>query len=246
MKIRAYLIFGAMLSITSYGFTDAAVANTAENTTTDAYFSYDHKQLRELAEDHVLPQVSVPDGGEVRVDAGGLDPRMAVRRCADPARVQLASNASLDRYITVEISCETGTAPWRTYVPVRIYTMAPVITASRDLAPGTLIQGNDLVIRQMDTSMIRGGLYNSKESLVGARVKRRIRADEPIRERNTCLVCEGERVTIVAEQNGMRVSAAGIALNDGLFGEQVAVRNRSTSREIQGTVAALNQVSVNN
>lgn len=223
-----------------------ATANTAaENAATNSSaMSYDYHRLRKLAEDYVLERVTAPAGGKVTVEAGGLDARMAARHCAQPARIQLANNANMDRFSTVEISCEVG-APWRSYVPVRIYMMAPVVTAKRPLSPGTLLTEDDIEISLVDTQMIRSGLYNSVEKLLGSRVKRRINASDPIIERNTCLVCEGEKVTIVAALDGMRVSATGIALNDGLLGESVSVRNQASNREVSAVVAALNEVKVN-
>lgn len=219
-----------------------ALALTTNAVASESYI-YDHSRLRTLAEDFINQQVTPPENGEVRVEAGGLDPRMAARSCMEPAQATLANNASLDRYSTVEISCTAGQL-WRTFVPVRIYTLAPVVTATRALASGTLLQADDLSVKLMDTQMIRGGLYSDPEQLIGARVKKRIQANDAIIDRNTCLVCEGERVTIIAEQSGMRVSAAGIALNDGLFGESVAVRNNRSNKEVQATVAALNEVKV--
>ena len=224
-----------------------ATANTnAESSaaTKSTAMSYDYHRLRDLAESYVLERVTAPAGGKVTVEAGGLDARMAPRQCAEPARIQLANNANMDRFSTVEISCESG-APWRSYVPVRIYMMAPVVTAKRPLSPGTLLTEDDLEISLVDTQMIRSGLYNSVDKLIGSRVKRRINASDPIIERNTCLVCEGEKVTIVAALDGMRVSATGIALNDGLLGESVSVRNQASNREVSAIVAALNEVKVN-
>ncbi|SMQ62018.1 flagella basal body P-ring formation protein FlgA [Pseudidiomarina planktonica] len=225
-----------------------ATANTAAESsaaaTKSTAMSYDYHRLRDLAESYVLERVTAPAGGKVTVEAGGLDARMAPRQCAEPARIQLANNANMDRFSTVEISCEAG-APWRSYVPVRIYMMAPVVTAKRPLSPGTLLTEDDLEISLVDTQMIRSGLYNSVDKLLGSRVKRRINASDPIIERNTCLVCEGEKVTIVAALDGMRVSATGVALNDGLLGESVSVRNQASNREVSAVVAALNEVKVN-
>lgn len=247
MLTKNRLVITLALSVSTLPlYASAAAENIAatNEATSSPAVSYDYHRLRKLAEDFVLERVTAPAGGKVTVEAGGLDARMAARQCAQPARIQLANNANMDRFSTVEISCEVG-APWRSYVPVRIYMMAPVVTAKRPLSPGTLLTEDDIEISLVDTQMIRSGLYNSVEQLLGSRVKRRINASDPIIERNTCLVCEGEKVTIVAALDGMRVSATGIALNDGLLGESVSVRNQASNREVNAVVAALNEVKVN-
>jgi len=232
------VLASAALSLNNFAQAQTAVQNT--NTAE----VYDHTRIAKVAEDFILNQVEPPEGGEVKVEAGGIDARMVARHCEQPASVSLANNANLDRFSTVEISCATG-APWRTYVPVRIYLYAPVVAATRALSPGDMLTERDMAIRMLDTHMIRSGTYGDISQLVGARVKRRVAANDPIVERNTCLVCEGETVTIVASQQGMRVSARGVALNDGLLGESVAVRNQRSNREVRAIVAALNEVNVN-
>ncbi|EKE82064.1 flagellar basal body P-ring formation chaperone FlgA [Idiomarina xiamenensis] len=209
----------------------------------DGNFRYDHKALQQIAEQFIRQQVSAPENGEVRIEASALDPRLVPKVCQQSADISLANNARLDRYTTVEIRCELPTQ-WRAYVPVRIFMMAPVVVAAQPLTPGTLLNASDLSIAMVDTQAIRAGLYHDIESLVGARVKRRISAQEPIKASSTCLVCEGERVTIVAGQKGMRITATGIALADGLQGESVVVRNQRSNREVHATVAGLNEVTV--
>lgn len=240
---RIHTVLTALFASVAVTLLAPAQAQTS-SANTDSAEVYDHKRIAKVAEAFIMEQVTAPAGGEVKVEAGGIDARMVARHCAAPASVNLANNANLDRFSTVEISCATG-APWRTYVPVRIYMYEPVVAATRALSPGDMLTERDMKIRMVDTHMVRSGLYSDISKLVGARIKRRVAANDPIIERNTCLVCEGETVTIVASQQGMRVSARGVALNDGLLGESVAVRNQRSNREVRAIVAALNEVNVN-
>ncbi|WP_286963710.1 flagellar basal body P-ring formation chaperone FlgA, partial [Idiomarina sp. UBA3992] len=61
----------------------------------------------------------------------------------------------------------------------------------------------------------------------------------------TCLVCEGQSVTIVAQDKTLRITAAGRALADGLKGESVVVENARSNKSIQAVVTGLNEVTVN-
>lgn len=206
--------------------------------------SYTPQAVAKQAEEFVAEQVVVPPDGQIKVTAGGIDNRVPPRYCAAPLSAKLTPNANLSRFATVEISCDVGQT-WRTYVPTQIEILVPVVVSKRHLGPGDMLTERDLSIELRDISSLRGGSYRSMERIVGARVKGRISANQIVLDRDTCLVCEGEAVTIIAEQAGLRITAQGVALNDGLFGESVAVKNTRSNKSLRATVAALNEVKVN-
>ena len=104
---------------------------------------------------------------------------------------------------------------------------------------------HDLRIAEVDINQVRANIFTDKTLLVGARVKRRISAGDAIEARDTCLVCEGESVTIVAQDKSLRITASGKALGDGLQGESVAVRNVRSNKSLEAVVTGLNEVTVN-
>ena len=57
-------------------------------------------------------------------------------------------------------------------------------------------------------------------------------------------IVEGQRVTIVASGDGIRITAVGLALEDGDWGEVIPVRNVQSDRVIFATVTGLGVVSV--
>ena len=207
--------------------------------------SYNYKKLQQLANNFVQQQVTQPDHGRVEVVVNSLDPRMAPKICATEPQIGFARNSGLESYTTVEIQCTSGTQPWRTYVPVRIYQYQEVWSAAVPMSPGHLISEQDLRIAEVDINQVRANVFTDKRLLVGARVKRRISAGDAIEARDTCLVCEGESVTIVAQNKSLRITASGKALGDGLQGESVAVRNVRSDKSLEAVVTGLNEVTVN-
>lgn len=206
--------------------------------------SFDYKALQSLAHNYIEQRVSAPDNGRVEVVANNLDPRMAPKLCAVQPDVELASNAGLDSYTTVEIQCRAQ-QQWRTYVPVRIYRYKNVVTAATPMAPGHMLSDSDLVYAEVDLNRVRSNVFTSTDALVGARIKKRISAGQAISASDTCLVCEGQSVTIVAQDKTLRITAAGRALADGLKGESVVVENARSNQSIQAVVTGLNEVTVN-
>jgi flagella basal body P-ring formation protein FlgA len=204
---------------------------------------FDHKALQSLAHEFVQAQVIKPDNGRVDIVANNLDPRMVAKICASQPQVSFASNSGLDSYTTVEIQCTAPTA-WRTYVPVRIYRYKPVITAAVPMSPGHLVTQADLTTTEVDINRIRSNVFTDAKALIGARIKKRIRSGQPIEASDTCLVCSGEKVTIVAKNKSLRITATGKALADGLKGESVTVENVRSNKALEAVVTGLNEVTV--
>ena len=75
-------------------------------------------------------------------------------------------------------------------------------------------------------------------------MKKNITSKKSIRHKDICYVCEDDKVTITANQNGLVIKASGIALTDGNIGSSVKVKNSRTERIVIGTVHALNEVYV--
>ncbi|WP_404401915.1 flagellar basal body P-ring formation protein FlgA [Idiomarina seosinensis] len=205
--------------------------------------SFDYKALQQLAHNYVKQQVTTPAQGRTEIIANNLDPRMVAKTCAEKPQVSFASNSGLDSYTTVEIQCASG-QPWRTYVPVRIYRYKPVVTAAVPMSPGHLVTSADLKETEVDVNRIRSNVFTDPAVLVGVRVKKRIRSGQPIQASDTCLVCAGETVTIVAKNKSLRITATGKALADGLQGESVAVKNTRSDQSVEAVVTGLNEVTV--
>ncbi|HAS15799.1 MAG TPA: flagella basal body P-ring formation protein FlgA [Idiomarina abyssalis] len=242
MIVRKSLLISSLFIFAAV-FTGIDSAN-ADETSKKQSLRFDYKALQELAHNYVEQRVSAPDNGRVEVVANNLDPRMTPKVCPQQPKVDLANNATLDSYTTIEIEC-TAAAHWRTYVPVRIYHYKNVVTAASPMSPGQMISESDLVYSEIDLNRVRSNVFTDMTALVGARIKKRISAGQAISASDTCLVCEGQSVTIVAQDKTLRITAAGRALADGLKGESVVVENARSNKSVQAVVTGLNEVTVN-
>ncbi|MAB22592.1 MAG: flagella basal body P-ring formation protein FlgA [Idiomarina sp.] len=242
MIVRKSLLISSLFIFAAV-FTGIDSAN-ADETSKKQSLRFDYKALQELAHNYVEQRVSPPDNGRVEVVANNLDPRMTPKVCPQQPKVDLANNATLDSYTTIEIEC-TAAAHWRTYVPVRIYHYKNVVTAASPMSPGQMISESDLVYSEIDLNRVRSNVFTDMTALVGARIKKRISAGQAISASDTCLVCEGQSVTIVAQDKTLRITAAGRALADGLKGESVVVENARSNKSVQAVVTGLNEVTVN-
>jgi flagellar basal body P-ring formation protein FlgA len=109
-------------------------------------------------------------------------------------------------------------------------------TAARTLARGTTLAAADIV---MASSVACTTTALPADSLVGRLTKRVVRAGEPLRAPAvvaTPSVSAGEPVTLVVQQDGVRISMSGTATSAAMTGERVWVRLGAKQR-IRGVVA---------
>jgi flagella basal body P-ring formation protein FlgA len=124
---------------------------------------------------------------------------------------------------------------------------AEVLVAARFLPAGTTLSASDLRVERRELSLLAGNYETVPERLIGKRLRRSQpmgRVIPPQAVMATPLIKKGERVTILAHQNGMEVSTSGIALDDADLGERLRVRNESSQKVIEGTVIAAQRIEV--
>ncbi len=99
----------------------------------------------------------------------------------------------------------------------------------------------------MDIQKLKQGYFTDINNLVGLVCKRNIAADSPISPVNIeqeKLVHKGEQVSITVKSQNLTVSMDGIALDEGVFGETIKVKNSSSKKVIERKVSGLKQVHV--
>lgn len=174
----------------------------------------------------------------------GLDPRMPERECISPLQFELANAYQGGRHITIQVSCEETYNPWRLYLAMQIKQLADVVVATRALPLGHILQADDLAIVELDAQQVTGVYYTDLNDLIGAKVKRRLGAQQVVRANQACFVCRGDDVTLVSISGTLRITATGVARQDGMIGDRVQVRNSRSKKDVQGIVTAVHEVTV--
>lgn len=195
--------------------------------------------IRETARAYVLEQVS-RQSGEVKVVAGRLDPRLRLAACGHALTGFLPAGSRRIGAITVGVRCD-GQVPWTLYVPVTVHVYGPIVVAARTLPRGTILQAGDLKTERRDLSRAIPGYLGNLKNALGMVLLRPLAPGNVLNEsavKPRQLVRRGERVTIVAQLNGLVVRSAGTALTNGAYGQMIRVRNTSSKRIIDAIVDA--------
>ncbi|MDN2480550.1 flagellar basal body P-ring formation chaperone FlgA [Vibrio agarivorans] len=197
--------------------------------------------IKATAEEFVLDRVMPPESSNIEARAGNIDSRIFATDCYT-GLIASSSNTRSTSNMTVLVECPEDA--WRIYVPVRIITTGPQVTALTSLARGHLITAADVTVSYIDVNRSRRQGFTDIDQVVGSKVKRSIRAGSTIERGDVCVVCRNEEVMIKAERNGMTISTKGTALSDGSIGEQIRVKNNKSNRIIDASVSGIGEVSV--
>ncbi|MFO7686476.1 MAG: flagellar basal body P-ring formation chaperone FlgA [Desulfobacterales bacterium] len=121
----------------------------------------------------------------------------------------------------------------------RVEALAPVVVAARPIGRLKPISTADLKMEKMNLAELPIQVMTDAEDIIGKRARRNIDAGELLRAdliEMPPLVKRGDMVTIVAESEGIRVTATGEVKSDGLRGERVKVVNLDSNKRLTAQV----------
>lgn len=204
--------------------------------------------LKNKIEAFVLNDLSTYAEGTVQVSADNIDTRLNLKACADD-KLQILNpyQTPMLNTSTMAIKCIEKNNHWTLYVPIRITVLKTVLVAKRALIKGRPVTSSDIYQTEMDTQKLKQGYFTDKSELIGLVCKHDIPPDSPFNPYNielAKLVHKGEQVTIVANNDNLTISMDGIALNEGVLGETVKVKNLSSKRTIEAQVSGKKNVRV--
>lgn len=187
-----------------------------------------------------------PEQKDIVVTAGRLDPRLRFARCGGPLEASLLSGARLQAQASIAVGCSRG-ANWTVYVPVTIASRVEVWALKAPQAQGARLSAGDVIAETRLVSGLALGYVTDSAELARATLRHPLPAGAVLMSQDLLpdfMVRQGEQVTMVAAVDGIQVKAAGLALQDGRYGALIRVQNVSSSRVVQGIVAANRVVDV--
>jgi flagellar basal body P-ring formation protein FlgA len=187
-------------------------------------------------------------GGQTRVEysVGALDSRQSVPNCPVPLAVETKEPLQTSARLNLLVSCSQN-ATWSIYVPIDLKIYRAVVVAVKPLTHGTTITADDVRLSEVNISQITGQYIDSLEQVIGKDLKRGIASGTPVLEQQLVaplLVRRGEAVVISAASNIVTVKISGIALSDGRLGEQIRIKNLSSTRIVQAKIVGAGQAEV--
>jgi flagella basal body P-ring formation protein FlgA len=204
---------------------------------------FDRDYLNNFIKSYVEKHITVPTQGKLLIEVSPIDPRISLQACLSPITANIPEKHN-GRNVNVKIVCADA-KPWHLFVPVKIQTIVPVLVTRIRVTKGTLLDDSNMEVVFKDRAKIRGVILTDTDIVSGARTKRNLSQGSAITNKNTCFVCKGQPVSIIARSAGFEIKSFGIALRDGSLGDTISVKNDKSGRVIRGQVSAINQVVIN-
>ena len=134
-----------------------------------------------------------------------------------------------------------------TSMRVEVEALTDMVVTLRELDRGMIITSADVTVQKRDAGSVFGKFIGSIKDVVGKQVRTAIRANTVVRAdlvEKVPLIKSGQMVTIVAENEVMKVSVAGKARGSGAEGDVIMVQNLNSLKEIPARVISATTVQV--
>lgn len=130
---------------------------------------------------------------------------------------------------------------------VEIEALAEMVVTARAIDAGSIIAADDLVLRKQELAGTQGRYLARIEDVAGKRARSPIRPNIPVRPEQiekVPLIKTGQLVTIVIENERMRITATGKAKSPGAEGDTITVQNLNSLKSIPARVKDASTVIV--
>ncbi len=194
-------------------------------------------ELLQQASEHAFTaaQRAYPEG-TVSVRMVPLDPRLRLDTC-EALSLEMPGERVVGR-VAIQARCQAPVR-WGLYLTAQVDVILPVVQAARPVPRDTVLREADLTLARHNLADIRDGYLTDPGDAVGMAARSNLRADSVLYQRQLAapkLVSKGDAVTVASSQGHVRVTAQAIALTDGVYGEQVEVRNPRSNRVLSAWV----------
>jgi len=133
------------------------------------------------------------------------------------------------------------------WATVNIEVLTEMVVTKRPLRRYHMITEDDIHLKKMDLSKVKSNAVTTYEEVLGKRTKRAIKTGEVLRTDHIelpPLVKRGDVVSIIAETDGLRITALGEVRKKGCRGERIKVLNLDSKKCIYAHVLDSNTVRV--
>ena len=135
----------------------------------------------------------------------------------------------------------------KVWATVNIEVLTEMVVTKRPLRRYQLITEDDIQLKEMDLAKVKSNVVNNYEEVLGKRTKRAIKANVVLRTDHIelpPLVKRGDVVSIIAESDGLMITALGEVRKRGCRGERIRVLNLDSKKGIYARVLDCNRVKV--
>ena len=135
----------------------------------------------------------------------------------------------------------------KVWATAMIEVLGPVVVTRKPLGRYKPIAADDIEVQMLDLATVSANVLCDPDAAIGKRTKRVIGAQTPLRADSVelpPLVKRGDRVTIIAESQCLKITTLGQVKKKGRKGERIPVINLDSKKILHAVVVDANTVKV--
>lgn len=238
MKYLFSLFLILVTPILAYGLSPQGAGKT--------YQLIDHQEMKQVLNDYLAEQSELLPHVELRFKSMVLPepyriPQGRVEHQVIPAKPGVIGSRRITLLTRVDNQIIRNQS-----IRIELEALAEIAVSAGGLRRGKIIAVGDIELRYQDISRLKEPFF-AVEDILGKRMKRSIRLGEPLQRQQVefpPVIKRGERVVIQARRQGLMLSAAGEAKQDGRTGDAIRVMNSNSRKEVLCQVVAPGLVTV--
>ncbi|MBW2409818.1 MAG: flagellar basal body P-ring formation protein FlgA [Deltaproteobacteria bacterium] len=214
---------------------------------TRSYTEIGKKEIEEILSDF-LYTTALRGNSSARIKSLGVPNRIILPKGHITYRV----SPPKDRHyvglvpLSIEFSVD-GEIQKKVRASATIEMMVEVVVARKPLQKHKPITEDDVVLHTMDLADLPGNVFMDPEAVLGKRTRRAIGSNTVLRTdliELPPIIQRGDIVVVVAESNGLRITALGKAKRKGRLGERIPVENFDSKKILHAEIVDSRTVKI--
>ncbi|ORU94556.1 MAG: flagellar biosynthesis protein FlgA [Cycloclasticus sp. symbiont of Bathymodiolus heckerae] len=196
-----------------------------------------HQELKNEARVYLTNKLSNEDA-EYSIKVNSIDQRLKLQKCTADVEIELTQPYVKAGRNTLSVRCLSD-VPWRIFMTAHVKLFAHALVSLHPLNKGHLIQEHDVTLKKVELNGLRSAYLTDSKQALNKVIKRRLKRGDIISVNNLSkpiLIKKGDAITILAKNNGFKISMKGIALMSGSKGDKIKVKNIKTKKIVHGII----------
>jgi flagella basal body P-ring formation protein FlgA len=176
-----------------------------------------------------------------------IDPRLKLPECAQPLTVFAHKGKIKLGRNSIGVSCK-GKQPWNIFHTATISAYEKIVVLNQAVQRGEILTPQHVRLENREISRLRSGFFTDFNQVINKQAKRNFSSGKVLTVKNLTepnLIKRGQKITIAATSPGFTIEMSGLAMQNGIKGQRIAVKNENSNRIIQATVIQPGLVNVN-
>ncbi len=203
-----------------------------------------HETIYKAVKDYIDQHI---DFADYETSLALLDSQLKLTVCPEPLEIFTTADVIKPGRNSIGVRCNTDNK-WSIYISAVIKTYQSVLVLTQPLQRGDSITRQHLSLERRDVSSLRGDFISDIEQIQNKQAVRPMQTGTLLSMRNITepkLIKRGDKITISSVLPDFAIRMNGLAMMDGVKGQNIRIKNQSSGRIINATVIEPGLVSVN-